>query len=254
MKLTVLGMHSGGIPSGSGYLVESGDAKLLLDCGNGVLGALEARTSHRALSAIALTHRHHDHVSDIYPIALSARYGKRKVPLLAPEGTRDWLAKHFALFSEHPDALLAALEVREMSDATVARVGQLRVTSYPAEHGVPALSFRIEGDGRVLAFTGDTRAAKGPLEAARGADLLLAEATFTGNGTEASRPHHMTAREAATLAREAGAKRLVLTHVLAHLGTDAHLVEARDAFAASSGDAKPSIAVEVARVGATYEV
>lgn len=67
--------------------------------------------------------------------------------------------------------------------------------------------------GQSLAFVMDTRPCAGAAELARGADLLVCESTYLATeAEEAHDHHHMTAEQAATLAREAGVKRLVLTH------------------------------------------
>jgi ribonuclease Z len=76
--------------------------------------------------------------------------------------------------------------------------------------------------GRKLVYTGDTRPCRSVLESARGADLLIHEATFGGDeGARAIETGHSTAREAAELARSAGARRLVLTHISARYSREA---------------------------------
>ncbi|MST35088.1 ribonuclease Z, partial [Acidimicrobiaceae bacterium USS-CC1] len=67
--------------------------------------------------------------------------------------------------------------------------------------------------GRSFALIMDTRPCPGAVELARGADLVVCESTFLSSEADlAHRYGHMTAAQAATLAAEAGARRLVLTH------------------------------------------
>ena len=67
--------------------------------------------------------------------------------------------------------------------------------------------------GQSVAFVMDTRPCDAALELARGVDLLVCESTYLAGETREAHDHgHMTATDAATLARDAGAGRLVLTH------------------------------------------
>jgi ribonuclease BN (tRNA processing enzyme) len=131
----------------------------------------------------------------------------------------------------------------------VYQVGELRFMPCPVEHNVACFALRAEGDGKRFVYSGDTRAGALLEEAAQGADLLLSEATFQdlveGRPVEKSRDHHMTAREAGELARKAGVKRLVLTHLKHDLDPARSLAQAAEVFGGKVEMAEPGRAFEV---------
>jgi len=108
---------------------------------------------------------------------------------------------------------------------------------------LPALGFRLETDGVVFAYTGDTGPTHDVEKLARGADLLLSEATWQDR--EDLLPFHLSARQAAIHAREAGVGGLVLTHIWPTLDTDVSRAQAAEEYHGP---------LDVAVEGASFEV
>jgi ribonuclease Z len=80
--------------------------------------------------------------------------------------------------------------------------------------------------GRRIVYTGDTRPSDRVVEAARDADLLVHDCTFGDEEADRAREtYHATAAEAAEVARRAGARRLVLTHLSARYSENARILE-----------------------------
>jgi ribonuclease Z len=102
--------------------------------------------------------------------------------------------------------------------------------------------------GRKLVISGDTRPCRSLTEAARGADLLVHESTFSDDEQErAKETRHSTAREAGQVAREAGVQRLVLTHLSSRHDTDPArlLAQAREEFPGAAEVAYDGLCLEL---------
>jgi ribonuclease Z len=101
--------------------------------------------------------------------------------------------------------------------------------------------------GRKVVISGDTRPNAGIAAAANGADLLVHEATFSAEEAEkAEHTGHSTAAAAATIARDAGVRRLVLTHISARYTREApELVAEAQAIFPESIVARDGLIVDV---------
>jgi ribonuclease BN (tRNA processing enzyme) len=245
VKLTVVGC-SGSFPgpdaAASCYLVEADDVdgrtwRVLLDLGSGALGPLQAYADLRGLDAVLLSHLHPDHCMDLCGLYVALRYdprgqAERRVPVYGPAGTLERLASGYGS-DAGVDGLQEVFDVRAWADGEPVRIGPLEVTPLLVEHPVEAYGLRLEqrvgARSVVLAYTGDTDACPALAPLARGADVLLAEASFV-EGRDSARGVHLTGRRAGEAATQAGVGRLVLTHIPAWNDPAATLQEARSAY------------------------
>jgi ribonuclease Z len=109
-----------------------------------------------------------------------------------------------------PDRL-EALGVRGPDVGLLQQRGTITVPSRHEPVRVEEVS--VERPGQAMAFVMDTGLCQAALELARGADLLVCEATFAEAESElATKYRHLTAAQAGRLAAAAGARRLVITH------------------------------------------
>jgi len=232
----------------SGYLIESGGHRLLLDCGNGVLGKLRLQTGYETIDAVLVSHLHADHLLDLVPFAYVLTYGppvrEGDAPLLhAPPGSREAMRRLCGVFGS--ELLIEnAFDLTEYDPADELAIGPLRARFQLVPHYIPTYAIELsDGDGRRLVFSADCGPNDELVEFARGADLLLIEATLTEPDLEDHA--HLTAEEAGDIGRRAGVERLLVTHFSADLGADS----VRERAAGSFG--RP---VELAVDGARHDV
>lgn len=246
MRLIVLGCTgSGPGPAGpaSGYLVQAGDVALVLDLGNGTFGALQRHLDPWRLDAVAFSHLHPDHCADFSALVVHRRYHPcppfdataRPLPVLAPAEAPQRFARQYA----PSEAELATTDLSDVfafapiTDGCRTAVGDVTVRAARVDHLCEAYALRIEHAGRSLVYSGDTGPCPGLVELARGADVLLCEASWphvTSFWTEPPTGVHLSARQAGEHATAAGVRRLLLTHTPPWADGATLLAEAKAAF------------------------
>lgn len=83
----------------------------------------------------------------------------------------------------------------------------------------------VSRSGRTIVYSGDTRPCESVLEASRGADLLIHDGSFADEMADwAEESKHSTAGEVAALAKEAGVRKLILTHISSRYTDDSEPV------------------------------
>lgn len=236
LTLTVLGCdgsHAGPGGAGSGYLLRSWDTgtSVWIDAGPGTFANLQRFTDPATLSAIVLTHEHDDHWSDVQGYLTAARWTLRferdPVPVYSAPGIRPRIA-------QDPDGYL---DWREVGDGDHAEIGGLRVRFSRTDHPPVTLGVRVEGASSALGYSADSGPGWPLSSLGTGLDLVLSEATYTEDHEEAD-PIHMSATQAGRAAREAKARRLVVTHRWATIPAAAVLDEAQRAFGGAVGQAE----------------
>ena len=248
MELIVLGA-SGTWPNAgtatSGYLVRHDGFNLWMDAGTGTLANLQKHIDIPDIDAIVISHEHPDHFVDLYPCFYAWHYGelgRAGLPVFVPTDFTQKLADVVSIDSQV--VMRTAFAFTELAPGEGFEVGPFRVKTEPMAHlGLPALGFRLEADGEVLAYTGDTGPSHHVEDLARNADLFLSEATWQDR--DDLMPFHLSSRQAAMHAREAGVGKLVLTHIWPALDHEVSTAQAVEEF---SGPVNSAVE------GATYGV
>jgi ribonuclease BN (tRNA processing enzyme) len=125
---------------------------------------------------------------------------------------------------DRPGMLTDAYVLHEFTAGGRLDIGPFHAQTRLLPHWIPNAGIRLTAGGRVLAYTGDTGPSPDVVELARGADLLLAEATYVDQVPEDSWRYLTSARQAGRQARDAEVRHLVLTHL--QPGTDATAAQA----------------------------
>ncbi|MGH7699607.1 MAG: MBL fold metallo-hydrolase [Gemmatimonadales bacterium] len=198
------------------HWVARGRLRVLLDCGPGALHRLaQFGLPWQDASHVVLSHFHPDHYAELPMLVYALKYARepaRREPLvvLGPPGTVQLvkaLAEGFGPWLLDPGFPIGILDVREGEpfplDADVS------LETHPVPHTPESVAVGLTAPEGRLVYTGDTGPSADLARWAAGCDVLLAECSLPeGRAVD----HHLTPERAGDLAREARAKRLVLTH------------------------------------------
>jgi ribonuclease BN (tRNA processing enzyme) len=199
----------------SGYFVEGGDVRLLMDCGSGITRRLaEHRIEWQGITHVALTHFHIDHHGDLPTLIFGLRHGMlpaRTAPLevIGPIGTRDLLERVAKAYGEWFLAPGFPLTVHEMEPGAHRDLGGVSIVPFKVTHTVESVAKSITRGGRRVVYTGDTGVSPELGVWARDCDLLIAECSLPSNMAIAE---HLTPEQVGELGMTARPRMLALTH------------------------------------------
>ena len=214
-------------------MLEANGTRVLLDCGPGVLGRLRETELWPRIDAIAITHFHLDHWGDLVPWVWGSFYLATNGPLPKPAlwvqpGGTDFLVALGERLG-FPDMFVRTFELSEYQPDTPFSVGPLTVTPTRVPHyTLQTYAFRVDGDDRTLAYSGDSAPSEQLIKAARDADLFVCEATLLRGELDGEPRGHLSLDEAADAFEASGAKRLLVTHRPCELETPEEFELAHD--------------------------
>lgn len=229
----------------SAQLLRIAETLCLIDCGEGTQFRLQAfKLPWSKIRYVFISHLHGDHVYGLPPLITSWHLTGRKMPLdiFGPPELEDLVTGIFYLTRCTPSFPIRWHGIPEGSEAMLLEEERFTVRALPLVHRIPSSGFlftelpRSSRSGAfpraAFAYCSDTAPSDRLADLVRGVDLLYHEATFMEEHLDkAAATAHSTALQAARVALEAKAGRLLLGHASARYpDTGLLLAEARTVF------------------------
>mgnify|MGYP001820827950 FL=1 len=226
-------------------MLEIGEQAMLLDLGQGSLGSLFPHRDPSTLTAVVVSHMHGDHHVDLIPLRnlLFYHYGEpQRIGLHLPAGLRE---RYDAFMGE--EDFLGFMHGHDVYEGSWP-VGPFTVQAHPVTHAQNSHAYRVtdsaDPDGPGLVYSGDCGRADDLLPLIREGDTVLCEA-FWSTLEPIPSANHLSAEQAAGVARHGGAAHLLLTHVLESHGPQAALSAAQEVFPGPVELAEPEMVVTI---------
>jgi ribonuclease BN (tRNA processing enzyme) len=199
------------------FHVKGDHVNFLIDCGASSLPALRRLEITRdEIDLILITHFHGDHFAGLPFLLLDAQFSRRTRPLVVagPEGIETRLPQVMEALFENSSRTKQKfdLSVVALKPEQTRAFGAVNVTPFPVVHGSsggPFLAYRIEAEGRVIAYSADTEWTETLIPLARAADLFIAEAYYYDKVVK----NHLSLTTLEAHLPEIEPKRLILTHM-----------------------------------------
>lgn len=220
VRLTVVGSspawpNPGGAQSG--YLVEDGDRRILLDCGPGVLARLRnLDEGWPRVDAVVITHWHLDHWGDLVPWVWGNLVGpgrdRQQAQLWLPPEGRERI-RDFGARLGWDDMFDQTFELHDYrADEPFEVAGFSLVARRLPHYTLLTFGLRVTNGSRALAYSGDSGPDQALAELARDVDLFVCEATLLRGELDGKPRGHLSVDEAVAAFDASGARRLLLTH------------------------------------------
>ncbi len=233
MKLKVLGTQS---PYNTkkhncpGFFIQEGENLLMLDCGSGTHKMLKYPKDLKNLSVI-ISHLHRDHYNDIYNLQYASFVFHNQKRIDSPINI--YLPQSPNSINEDIKAESNSFaNYHEISENTKINIGNMQVTFCTTDHPVETYAIKVTNGKTSIVYTSDTSFTSKDriVQFAKGAYLLICEASLLESYGFPEINSHLTAKQAGIIAKEAKVKELMLTHFWPEENTIQYLKEAKKEF------------------------
>ena len=235
-----------------GFLIKYKNKKILLDCGSGITRLLNMPEDLNNLIVI-ISHLHKDHYSDLSSIGYASYIYKKlgyindKIKVYIPKGDTINVTEHYndkdgwgcsrkvskpisdfkylTNFGEENN-----FEIIPYTTNDKVEYGEIKITFARNPHQLITHSIKIEVSDKIIVYSSDTGYKNNILESfAKNADLLICESSYI-KGQYKSSDNHLYAYEAASIAKNADVKKLLLTHFWPEMDKEKYESEAHEIF------------------------
>ncbi|MFH1564290.1 MAG: MBL fold metallo-hydrolase [bacterium] len=213
MEITILGSGNG-MPSlrrnPPGYLFKIKGKNLVFDPASCALQSLlKCNVDYNAIDYIFITHTHPDHFSDLIPLLFVWRR-KREIDIniIGFTGLKKFIKNIFKIIPA-TEPKFYKINYTEMANSRIS-IDEIKIESKRLKHCKNSVGFRIETEGKIVAYSGDSDVCKNLATLSKDADLFICEATMPD---ELKYKGHLTSSEAGEIAQKSNVKKLVLTHL-----------------------------------------
>jgi ribonuclease BN (tRNA processing enzyme) len=197
-------------------LLESSATQLLVDCGASSLIAMRRfGVDPLAIDAVILSHLHGDHFGGVPFLILDGQFTGRTRPLVVagPPGVETRVREAMEVLFPGSSRVQRRFDTRfvELADRVTLEIASVSVTPFGVVHasGAPPFALRTVADGKTVTYSGDTEWTPSLVDAARGADLFIAEAYFFDRAVK----FHLDLLTLLKHRAELDCRRLIVTHM-----------------------------------------
>lgn len=224
MEITVLGCGTN-IPNpkkaGSSFFIKDGKDSVLLDMGpNSLRNLVKAEIDRFKINNIVISHFHLDHFSDLLVYLFNRAYtiGHVKEQKIIPLNI--YGPKNAPKFKDKVLVNLRGISIRDVLNSFKIKnierknlkIGGFKVEALPVKHfGLNAMAVRLEKNGKIVAYTGDTATCKNLTPILKDADLAIMQCALSKKKAEEN--GHLNSEDVGRIAQEAGVKTVILTHL-----------------------------------------